>query len=215
MGNVMSAVPPTLQAELDQHLEKFPQEQRDVIRDAISENTRLISEKMKTQNHEMMTLAVEEWKKSQEPPSAEDVQKLLDGEAPVFLVKFEIKGQKKSFRIRELPARVEKQVIRMMKDILTPKLGLLGQLTTELLEGTVTDKVTAFFEILEPATGLVSETVALVLTHSQDGEEPAIKYSADDVDENLSLQKQILVLNAQMAANRLRDFFSHVSRLIK
>ena len=219
MENEITTTPPPtetdLNARLNARIQELPPEQRNEVQTLVLEQTRIINERLSTQNKEIMTKAIEEWKASQEPPSAEDVQKMLDGESPTFQVILELRGQKKSFRIRELSAKVEKKVIRLVRDRLTPKLGLLGQLTNEIMEGTIADKVAVFFEVLEPATGLVSETVALILAHSQDGEETATTYSADEVDESLSMQKQILVLNAQMAANRLRDFFSHVSRLIK
>lgn len=182
-----------LQLEFDQSLKKKFQELEEQNKMAISE-------------------AIDQWKKKQEPPTPQDIQKLLEGDAPEFKVSLKVNGESQVFTIHELPARVEKQFLRMLREELMQHMGLIAGLTVDLLKGQADDKLKTVLQAIEPVTGVISKTTSLILTNSQENGSGK-EITPEQVDGSLSLTKQLQLLTAQVEANRVRDFFSYAFRL--
>lgn len=170
-----------------------------------------LEKKLITENDQKIKMVVEELKKSQQPPTHDDIQKMLNAEYLEFEIKLRLNGtsEAQTVTLNELPASVERKVMRMLKEKLLPYAQNLAALTIDLAQGRGEDKVKAFFEALEPATDLIAEAVAIILSATLMKE-----ITLEEVQDHVSLSRQTMILRAQMECNRLRDFFSQVSRIV-
>ncbi len=187
---------------------KFAKEVSDFKRDLGAQNETAIQE------------AIKEFRDSQKPPSEDEIRKLLNQEYLEFEVQIPwddppvplpegtgTENATRTFAIRELPQRVEKAFYKQFKEKLIPRASDLGALTFELLEGDVGKKITSLLETFEPTFDLLAEACVMILDPR--GKE---KISKDWVQNNLSSYRQWNIIYAQIQVNRLRDFFSQLSR---
>jgi hypothetical protein len=170
-------------------------------------------QELNAQNEKAITQAIDEFKKSQQPPTEEEIRTLLSQEYLTFTVKIMMedkdtgKEKEREFVIRELPQKMEKAFYKQFKDRLLPRAQEFGELTFELLGGDVGKKITSLLETFEPTFDLMAEACSMIL-------DPKKKESIDAqwVQDNLSSYRQWNIIYAQMQVNRLRDFFSQLSR---
>ena len=177
-------------------------------------------QKLREQNEKAIHIAVDEFKKEQQPPSEEDIRKLLTQEYMEFSVEvpwdsppadneYTLEGEKKvrTFTIRELPQSKEKAFFRKLKEQIIPRASEIGALSFELLEGDVAKKITSAIETFEPAFDLMADACVMILDPKSKE-----KLTREWVQDNLSSYRIWNVIFAQMQVNRLRDFFSQLSR---
>lgn len=176
-------------------------------------------EKFKTelsaQNKEAMEQTVAAFRKKMEPPSKEELQKLLDQEYIEFHIKIPFKGKQKGaktihreFVIRELPQAVEKKFYSRVKDKLTPLAEEVANITLNLVDGDAARKIITILNTFEPLLDVLSYGAMLALNPYGDEED----IDEDWVRDNLSSTRIMQIITAQGEANRMRDFFSLVSR---
>ncbi len=168
-------------------------------------------EKLQEQNKKVIDEAINDLRKKMEPPNPEDLQKLLDQEYLSFKIKVassrDGKEAERQFVIRELPQLVEKKFYAKIKDRLVPLASDIAALTLNLLEGDAARKVVAALNSFEPFIDLSAELVAIVLDPYEEE-----KITVEWVRANLSTTRIVAILNAQIECNRMRDFFSLLSR---
>lgn len=197
----------------------------DVLRQEVEKDVRAIYEakfakevadtkqQLTEQNTIAINQAIEEFKKSQQPPSQEEIAQLLNQEYLEFSVVVPWEGEaavdgKRTFAIRELPQIVEKKFYAQFKNSILPKASELGALTFELLEGDVGKKITSLLETFEPTFDLMAEACVMILNPR--GKEKEL--TKEWMQLNLSCYRQWNIIYAQVEVNRLRDFFSQLSR---
>lgn len=159
---------------------------------------------LREENEKTIRLALEEFRKEQEPPTPEQISQLLSEEYLEFKIK--LPGREEDFTIRELSISVEKKFYKLVKDKLLPKITDLNLITVEGED--LIARATALFNVIDPTMDLLADAAAICLNPT--GKEDGIK--ADWVKDNVSSYRVWNILVAQMEANRLRDFFSGVSR---
>jgi len=160
---------------------------------------------------------VEEWKEKQKPPSKDEIQLLLSQEYVDFelLIKYAdptddepSRMAQKPFTIRELPQDVEKKFYQMFRKHLTEHLPELNAFMQKNLDKSFEEKANSFMEAFEGSFDILAETVVLVLN-------PYNKISwltLEWVQSHISSMRQWNIVQAQIDANKLRDFFSKLSQ---
>jgi Zn-dependent M16 (insulinase) family peptidase len=169
--------------------------------------------KLSDQNEEAIQKAIAEFREEQKPPSQESISQLLSQEYLTFKVKLPVEDEEgkpveKEFTIGELPQRAEKIFYRKFKEQIIPRAADVGALTFEILEGDVAKKITSALESFEPTFDLMADACVLILN-------PKNKYgylNKEWVQDNVSSYRQWNIIQAQVQVNRLRDFFSQLSR---
>lgn len=199
-ADVRAEMEPRLRAEFQVQLEK-----------AVEERTEAVQRRVLDENKVALEKVVAEYKKSMTPPSADEIGQMLNAEYLSFPFPLRIKGTVRKFELGELSSAKERRFLKLMKEKLGPFTKELESLTFRIAEGDIKDKITEFFTTIEPTTGLISSTVHLILTAYPEGEDLTL----EDVEDGVSLSRQLAILQAQAQCNRLRDFFSSVSRSFK
>jgi hypothetical protein len=174
-------------------------------------NTRLESEiqkisgEMQKENKKIVEEAITRFRKEMEPPSEEDIQKLLNQEYMEFEIDIKPRnGEKKHFVIRELSSETEKKIYKEVKRILVPFSSDLAALSMNLLEGDAAKKIVQLMNTFEPMLDVAVNVCAICLNPFGEDEEVDEEW----VRKNLSNTRIIKILSAQMEANKMRDFFS-------
>lgn len=167
-------------------------------------------EQLRSENDVAIQQAISEFKKSQEPPKPEEIQQLLSQEYLSFKVQIpdpKDETKEREFTIKELPQRAEKAFYKKFKDELIPRASDLGALTFEILGGDVGQKITSLLNTFEPTFDLLAEACVLILDPKKTGD-----VTKEWIQDNLSSYRQWNIIIAQTQVNRLRDFFSQLSR---
>jgi len=170
-----------------------------------------ISARMQEENTKIVQEALERYRKEMTPPTSEDIQKLLEQEYLEFKVDVRVGGTSKNFVIRELPQKVEKRMFKKIKDVLVPFSSELESVKMNLLDGDPAKKIVQLMNTFEPIFELMVSVAAITLNPF--GEEEGI--NEEWISEHLSSTRIMHVVNAQMEANRMRDFFSLLSQSSK
>lgn len=180
--------------------------------------------KLREENKSTIAAAMAEFKKDMTPPTAEEIQKSLDDEYLEFNMPLRMTGGIVEFTLGELSSEHERKLVRLIKEKLTPHVRAISGILLELAGGDWEENLVAFVDTFEPALEVLHEIVAYILSHSKatdkrphpEGQEPKGPYltiTAERVRQDISLNRQLHVLQAQIEANRLRDFLFGVSRL--
>lgn len=169
--------------------------------------------KMQADNDAALQRVIDDWKAQQQPPTVEEIHTLLSQEYLTFPVVIPWESEtstekERTFTIRELPQSIEKKFYKNFKEQVISRASDLGALTFDMLEGDVGAKITKLLEVLDPAFDLMADAVVMILNPR--GKEKEI--SREWVQENLSSYRQWNIIYAQVQVNRLRDFFSQLSR---
>jgi hypothetical protein len=177
-------------------------------------------EKLEGENKIAIDAAIADFKKSQQPPSPEEITTLLNQEYLKFKVTVPwdepadgSEGEAdatREFVIQELPQKTEKKFYKMFKEVLIPRAEDIAAITFELLEGDAGKKIIAVLETFDPTFDLMAETCVMIL-------DPKGKNSITMqwIQNNISSYRQWNIIYAQVEVNRLRDFFSQLSRSSK
>lgn len=169
-------------------------------------------EALNVQNKEMIQAEIDKWKKKNVPPSQEELNTLLTQEYLEFTVEIVIDGdrkKKRSFTICELPSKGEKKFFHVLRNKVMPNISAI--MAVDFGNVTVGERLTKLVDVIPDGLDMLAELTAVAL-------DPRGKHkdeiTPDWVDENLSLNRQIHIIECQFRANRLRDFTSAVSRVI-
>lgn len=168
---------------------------------------------LQARNDELIKNEIDSWRKEQEPPSQEDIKKLLSQEYMTFDVVLFIPGEdekaeQKTFVLWELPQTKEKEFLKKIRDQAIPIARSVGEVDFSRVDDQAESKVLAVIDQIEPLMNLLSDAVVIALN-------PRGKLSYIDrewVQNNVSTQRQWAITMAQMEIQRLRDFFSQLSR---
>jgi len=174
-----------------------------------------LKKQLEEQNQLAIDQAIAEFRAEQKPPSQEEIATLLSQDYLSFKVEipWETGGDDgkqgiRTFTITELPQRMEKKFYAKFKEELIPRAGDVAKLTYDLLSGDTGDKITALLNAFEPSFDLMAEACVMILNPR--GKETTI--TKDWIQDNLSSYRQWNIIYAQIQVNRLRDFFSQLSR---
>lgn len=174
-----------------------------------------LSERLKAENSTALDAAIKQIREEMTPPKETDIQKLLDQEYLTFAVKIPcpyLDGttgtRLRLFTLVELPQSVERKILRQLKQKLIPITQELSALTVNLLSGDASEKIKALMESVEPVMDAMICVTTIILNPY--GKEPGI--DEDWVQENVSIDRILRIISAQMQCNRVRDFFSLVAQ---
>jgi len=162
---------------------------------------------LKDANAKQLDQVISDWKKQQVPPNPEELKTLLNQEYIEFEIKVISSEGERVFTIRELPQSIEKKFYKMVKDRLKGKINEIADLTVKIAEGSIEKKIESLVEVIDDSFQILAETVLMILDPF--GIE---KLTVEWVQNNTSSFRQWNIIVAQERANRLRDFFSHVSQ---
>lgn len=181
-----------------------------------------IHDKLAAKNDIELKKVIDDFHKSQQPPSKEEVQTLLDQEYLEFRVQVGVKGAdtKRTFVIHELPQAVEKKFYSRMKEVIV---NLASEIESIKMKQAASEEGKNIIDLSEPDTfkkilsmmnafGPVLDVVTYAATLSLNpyGEDKEI--TEDWVRDNLGSTRILMIVKAQAECNRMRDFFSLVSR---
>jgi len=164
--------------------------------------------KLRQENDAALKAVIDEFKASQTPPSEEDVRKLLTQEYLTFDVEVPWGEGKKNFTIGELPQKIEKRFYKTFKEQIVSRASEIGAIAFNMMEGDVAKKLTTIAEALDPTFDIMADAVVMILNPREQIKE----INREWVQDNLSSYRQWNIIYAQFQVNRLRDFFSQVSR---
>lgn len=183
-----------------------------------------IQDTLQKQNQEAMQKVIADFRQKQTPPTEDEIRKMLNAEYLEFPVAIRWRTQPLALKdgkrgaakfpipeeitLGELPAATERKVMKLLQEKAMPLLQKLAPAVLSIMQGDTTDKIGALFELLTPATDVLQQIVAVILS-AHTGQEISVGL----IEENLSLNRQLSIVSAQLEANRLRDFFSRASRI--
>lgn len=174
-----------------------------------------LEKKMDEQVQAGMEKKFEEWKEQQKPLTKEQIQELVSQAYVTFDVKLfaappdnpDGEESEMTFTIREVPKSVEEKFYAAFKKGLLDNLPKLNALQQANMDKTYEEKMRAMLEAIDGGLDLMSRLCAIVL-------DPKGKKGITEkwVSDNLASSRQWNIIQAQLEANRLRDFFSKVSQ---
>lgn len=192
-----------LRPELRLELEKIYQEKYDTFR-----------EEMNAQSRAQVTEMMDEWKRSQDPLSEKDLQKLLSKEYVTFDVTVKgRKGQKdKTFTLCELPKESEDKFLASLQKHLVPIVEQFNAAEMRsALKTNFTEQVVTFLGAVPKALTAACEICAVCLDPWNEDDD----IDAEWVAQNLSIYRIVLIIRGQCEVNHYRNFFSDGSRLFR
>lgn len=188
--------------------------------DKLAESIKKLSAELTESTNKQVQRAIEEWKKKLEPPTKEEVQTLLDQEYQTFSVR--LPDREKEFTLHELPQKVEKKFYARMKNAMAKLASEIEALKMHAAADGKVDlkdlgspdtfkKVVNMMNAFDPILDVLAYAATLALNPY--GEEEGI--TEDWVRDHLSSSRILTIVKAQAECNRMRDFFSLVSRELK
>lgn len=195
-------------------------EERNQARDLLliwqSKDLAELEKKMDVQVQEGTQKLFDKWVKDQAPPTQEHLQKLVSQDYVSFKVVIEAlepgapedaELKRMEFTIREVPEAIEEEFYRVFKQGLLENLPKLNAFNQKTLDMPFDQKIKTMMEAMEGGMEMMSGLTAMVL-------DPRKRKKIDGawVKDNISSHRQWNIIQAQLEANRLRDFFSQVSQ---
>lgn len=161
--------------------------------------------------HEMF----EKWQAEQAPPTKEQIAELVKQEYATFPVELQVESDEKedefvakTFVLRELPQSVEEEFYEIFKHQLQEHMSDINSLAQKTMGSTAEEKLKAVLELGTGGFKVMAELVRIVLN-------PRGKKkwcTTEWVQNNISSMRQWNIIQAQVEANKLRDFFSKLSQ---
>lgn len=175
-----------------------------------------LEERMSLQVKQDVEKLVEKWIEDQKPPTQDQLKALLNQEYAEFPVKVWAPSQQDDsdklveyeFTIRELPQSAEKKFFKQFKDRVLGNANQINAWIQRSIDKPVEEKVAGFLETVENGFDLLAEATVLVLNPR--GKKAFV--TQEWVQDNISSIRQWNIVQAQADANKLRDFFSQLSR---
>lgn len=154
---------------------------------------------------------LEKIREANKPPDPAELSKLLNQEYVEFTLKVRGRGPSpvdKDFVIRELVQATEIRLVKLIQTALLPRIKELSSLDWQT--GTTADKLQQFLNALPDSLELLHSVCKIIL----DPYEEDVVITEEWVSRNLSFTRIVFILDAQILANRYRDFLSLASRLL-
>jgi len=174
-----------------------------------------LEQKMDQQVQEGVQKLFDKWQEEQKPPTPEQIEQLVKQKYATFSVELEIEDPEKddvfvtrSFTIRELPQTVEEEFYEIFKHQLQEHMGEINALAQKTMGNTVEEKVKAVLELGTGGFKVMAELVKIILNPR--GKKTDI--TTEWVQNNVSSMRMWNIIQAQVEANKLRDFFSKLSQ---
>lgn len=169
-------------------------------------------EEQKKLNAEQVKEYMDNWKKSQEPLSNDELGLLLNQEYLEFKLKIKVQGEDtlREFTICELNQLAEIRFVKVLQDKLIPVVQEIAAADWHI-EDKIIDKIKGWLTKIPENLAVAAELVAIILDPK--GKDASI--NKDWVQENLSTYRITAIISTQVEANRYRDFFSNGSRLYR
>lgn len=226
-------LPPSLLSALGQVIALLPESEQGkantVLAEAVQKHLARVSAAYNAQASKEMAELRAEWQaraqqaieaklqeiaKAAGPTNPEEMQTLVSQEYLRFPVKVEYPDEdgefkELSFVIREVPQAVEKRMVKALTVELIPLMGKLQGIRFTP-NSTNADKLQQAIRAVPEILSILAELTVICLN-------PLGKREGIDkawVENNVSSSRMANILEAQFMANRIRDFFSGVSRLI-
>ena len=153
---------------------------------------------------------VKEYQDKQKPLEIGEIQKLVEQEYAEVTLQVKVRGSanRKSFTIGELPQSVErkfyKQFVAEVKKHGTQMAAIVQANMDESFEKILEN----FLDGFDGAFPIMAEATAIILNPFDEDKD----VTAEWVSQNISSNRQLSIIMAQVEVNRLRDFFSRVFR---
>lgn len=161
---------------------------------------------LKVANEKALKETLDKIQKDAKPLEPAEIEKLLSQEYLTVTFKVPRRGgdvKEQEFIIQELPASVEKKFVKVLKEKLMPYVKEITSVDFRT-EADQSAKIQKFIEIVPDALELMGELAVIVLNPRKE-----FDYVTQDwVMDNLSSYRIFNALMAQVAVNRIRDFFS-------
>ena len=168
---------------------------------------------LSAQNQVLIEAELEKFRKSNTPPTQEELQTLLNQEYISFTVNLRTGvNTRRSFTITELPQAAEKQAMKVLRDRLLPHLRETNSMNWTT--GSVAENMQRLIELIPEAIDILAELCVIALDpfgETASSDEPI---TLAWVQKNFGSTRIITIVDAQVQAMRLRDFISAVSRFI-
>lgn len=181
-----------------------------MVRDELEKEFQAELDKVQADLTEANKVAIEtalaDYKKELKPPTDAELRKILSQEYLTFEVKVGRGDKEKTFTIQELPLSKEKKILKIIKDKVIPKVKDLNLLGTE--NQPLEQQAQTLFEVIDPAMDLLIEATVIVLNPYDEDPEVTTQW----IEDNLSSVRIWNILTTQLEVNRMRDFFSGLSR---
>jgi hypothetical protein len=218
IGQIVDFIPVEKRGDADQILHQAIQRRITRIREELEASSARdivdIREKLTTGAKEALDNKLKELEKAAGPLNANDMQKLVSQEylkfnlTLVYLDDTDESEREEVFTIREIPQAAEKQIVAMLTEKIVPLMKKLQGIKFSA-GSTTADKLQQAVKAAPEVLDIISEIVAICLNPYGKRKE----ITADWVQKNVSSARQMCIIEAQFAANRLRDFFYSVSRV--
>lgn len=163
---------------------------------------------LQSKNDEFINKQIEEWREAQKPPTREEIQMLLSQEYITFDIVIFVDETENKFVLRELPQSVEKKFFNSVKDKLLPYVAKMNAADFEALKQDPAEKIQAVIDTFEPALNLLADAAVLALNPKGRRTEVTREW----IQDNLSTYRIWTIVLGQLQIQRLRDFFSQLSR---
>ncbi len=165
---------------------------------------------LKAANEEMIQAEIERFRAQNKPLEPADVEKLLTQSYAEFVVKIRERNKplEREFTIRELPQAVEKKMLALVQKNLVPHLKEVQSIEWTSTS-TVAEKIQRVLDVAPNALDTLSQICQLALDPF-DEESITLTW----VQTNLSSFRIVAIVEAQMLASKVRDFFASASRFI-
>ena len=163
-------------------------------------------------NKKMIEEKFMELEKAAQPPTTQDLEKLLSQE--YLSVKLTLqKNPKESieFVLRELPQSAEEKLLKVIREKILPKISEYSAMQMSNVDASPRDKIAKLLDIMPDGLRIFSDLVAVCLDPF---EEHKNWLTGEWVFNNLSSNRVIQIIQAQLEVGRMRDFLSGVYRLV-
>lgn len=164
---------------------------------------------IKSTNEKEIKRMMDEYRKAQEPPTTEEIAKLVSQEYVEFPMKLVgvTDNSTVTFVIREVPLSKEKKILKILGSVMQELMPALKQV--DFAAGaSVADQIERLVTLMPQFLDTLAELAAECIKPAQ----TELVITKEWVFDNMSITRIMGVINAQLLANRYRDFFSLASR---
>jgi len=142
------------------------------------------------------------------PLTNQEIQQLLDQDYATFTVKLWIDGKPEEFILQELPKSCEEKFYTMTKEVLKEAVVKFSGESFKMAGDDWWDKIVGLMDVFEPALNLMVNCCVICLNPR--GEKDYV--TKEWVSANISSNRILNIIKAQVELNKLRDFFSELFR---
>jgi len=174
-----------------------------------------LEKKMDAQVQKGVQELFDKWQEAQKPPTKEQIEQLVKQEYATFTIELQVEDPEKedeftprTFVLRELPQTVEEEFYEIFKKQLQGHMGEINALAQKTMGNTPEEKLKAVLELGTGGFKVMAELVKIILNPRGRKRDITVKW----VQDNVSSMRQWNIIQAQVEANKLRDFFSKLSQ---